>query len=79
MQLKKHGGATINADLSKINLAYALEDGQKVTIPSLSEELPNYIETEAGENVLEETIKNSKVNINTASQTELETLTGIGH
>lgn len=76
--IEKAKGSTEYADLSKINLAYEIKDGQKINIPSKNEIIEVYIEEEAGENVIENEIKNSKVNINTALQTELETLTGIG-
>ena len=76
--IEKAGGSTEYADLSKINLAYEIKDGQKINIPSKQEIIEVYIQEEAGENVLENEVKNSKVNINTALQTELETLTGIG-
>lgn len=74
------GGATNDADLTKINLAYEVEDGQKIYVPNINDqENIEYITKEAGENVLENNIeKNSKVNINKASQTELETLSGVG-
>ncbi len=76
------GGITEDADLSKINLAYIVQDGQKIYVPSINdeEEVANITE-DAGENVIksdESSIKEGKVNINTASQTELETLNGIG-
>ena len=74
------GGTTNKADLSKINLAYIVEDGQKIYVPSIYDEV--MVETttkDAGENVLEKSDKKSnKVNINKASQTELETLSGVG-
>lgn len=74
------GGTTEEADLSKINLAYIVEDGQKIYVPNINDEgITESITKDAGENVLEKDNKNSnKVNINTASQTELETLSGIG-
>lgn len=77
------GGTTENADTSKINLAYILSDGQKIYIPSfLDEKIENYIEDNIGENIIiEDTHANANtklININTATQTELETLTGIG-
>ena len=74
------GGTTEESDLSKINLAYAVEDGQKIYVPSIKDEIKTESVTqEAGENVIEYSIENnSKVNINTASQTELETLNGVG-
>ena len=75
------GGATSSADFSKINLAYVLEDGQKVHVPSIYE--PDDIETvsnDAGENVIIESRSSNSnmVNINTATQAELEALPGVG-
>lgn len=74
------GGISEEADLSKINLAYIVEDGQKIYVPSINDqETTEIIKKDAGENVLEKDNENSnKVNINTASQTELETLNGVG-
>ncbi len=74
------GGITDDADLSKINLAYMVEDGQKIYVPNINDkpEVENILEG-AGENVIENGNQElGKVNINTASQTELETLNGIG-
>lgn len=78
--IEKAGGATETANLSEVNLAYSVKDGQKIYIPNIDEEeLEGYITEEAGNNVIVETLeKEEKVNINTASQTELETLSGIG-
>lgn len=75
------GGLTENADTNKINLAYVVQDGQKINIPNVnSVDTGNYITENIGENiVIEDTNMNTNiVNINTATQTELETLTGIG-
>ena len=81
------GGVTDDADLSNVNLAYVLEDGMKVRIPSKNDEIlteQEYITTENGENIVTENndigkeSESSLVNINTASQSELETLPGIG-
>ena len=81
------GGSTDDADLSKINLAYVLEDGQKVYIPKIGEinqenAEEEYITFEYGnnKNIIQDYNKggNEKVNINIANQTELETLPGIG-
>ena len=76
------GGITQNANITKINLAYVLEDGTKVNVPS-NKDLKNdssfdYITRSPGEGQKSSSKINSKVNINTATQTELETLPGIG-
>lgn len=80
------GGFTENADTSKINLAYKIEDGMKITIPNFKDlNLNTYVSTDSGESVESSqqnnqisTTKNKKININTASQTELENLPGVG-
>ena len=72
------GGLTPNADVSKINLAYVLSDGQKLYIPSVEDKNEEeYITHDIGINIIEES-NNKKININTATQTELESLSGIG-
>lgn len=109
--IEKAGGTTEKADLKNINLAYKVEDGQKINIPNIDENKSenvlqekddeknksatdntsneneknvNYITKSSGTNVIvdgnnnDAESKSSKVNINTATQTELETLNGIG-
>ena len=79
--INQAGGITEEADLSKINLAYAVKDGQKIYVPNINDDIGlEYITEEAGENVIEDVFNkgNEKVNINTAGQTELETLSGVG-
>lgn len=109
--IEKAGGTTEKADLKNINLAYKVEDGQKINIPNIDENKnenvlqekddeknksttdntsnenaknDNYITKSGGTNVIvdgnnnDAESKSSKVNINTATQTELETLNGIG-
>lgn len=79
--IEKAGGLTEEADVSRVNLAYVLQDGQKVYIPSIYDEDIKYIEETAGNNVIIEDeigTRNIKININTATQTELETLPGVG-
>ena len=109
--IEKAGGTTKKADLKNINLAYKVEDGQKINIPNIdenknenvlqekddeknksttdntgneNEKNVNYITKSGGTNVIvdgnnnDAESKGSKVNINTATQTELETLNGIG-
>lgn len=77
--IKAAGDITVLADLSKVNLAYELSDGQKVYIPSVNEEIEEYATSDAGENVLEEkSLSDGKININIANSEELQTISGIG-
>lgn len=84
--IKKAGGETKNADLSQVNLAYKLKDGDKIYIPNKNEKITEYIVQGNGDNIVsvgeepENNLKgeNKKVNINTANQEELDTLPGIG-
>ena len=82
--VEQAGGLTEDADISNVNLAYVLEDGVKITIPSnLNIEEQEIITDESGENIIdtefykENTIK-GKININKAKEDELLTLPGIG-
>lgn len=74
------GGLTNFANISDVNLAYTLEDGQKIYIPNVNEEITEYISTENGDGIVEEsTTKNSgRVNINSADITQLCELPGVG-
>lgn len=82
--IKKAGGETKNADLSQINLAYVLQDGQKIYVPNKNEKISQYITGNSGNNNTEENNNSNlnkedrKVNINTANQNELDSLPGIG-
>ena len=78
------GGLTENADITNVNLAFVVEDGMKIRIPSINEEktYEDYITEDSGKGVImtdENTSTSSSViNINTASESELEQLPGIG-
>lgn len=80
------GGLTENADITNVNLAYVLDDGVKIRIPSITDEKKGdeqILEEESGENIIEETnmtfgASTKEVNINKATETELQSLPGIG-
>ena len=104
--IDKADGLRDDACIDEINLAYRLEDGMKVYVPTITEvqakqknsnnqdnnnvssnKTGEYVSTDSGTNV--ESSKDnqdanasskttSKININTATQAELETLPGIG-
>lgn len=84
-------GLKEEADITNINLAYKLEDGMKIRIPTQTENnekdinkiSEEYITKNSGletENIIEDTSKEKeeKIDINKATQEELETLSGIG-
>lgn len=87
-------GFTEEADISQINLAYKLEDGQKIYIPSIKDEKikeeekvleKEYVTDEAGDDIIIEddissvkSKKDGKININTAMESELEEIPGVG-
>lgn len=74
------GGITEEADTNKVNLAYKLEDGEKIYIPSIyDKEEQAIISSDAGQGVSEtDNINKNKININKASEEELKSLPGIG-
>ena len=74
--IEKAGGLKEEADITNINLASLIEDGMKIYIPTHNEvEEENKMEATENENINK---TNLKVNINTASQADLESLPGIG-
>ena len=77
--IDKVGGTTPDANMNQVNLAYKLEDGQKIYIPNQNEEEYKITEGMEGIQTNEDINKNNElININTATQTELELLPGIG-
>ncbi|VEI14089.1 ComEA family DNA-binding protein [Trueperella bialowiezensis] len=81
------GGASDDADLSAINLAQRIEDGSHVHVPAQGEAGPGGVvsgsATDHGQGTdgagnAGGSAGKEKVNVNTASQAELETIPGIG-
>ena len=84
------GGLKENADLKNVNLAYIVEDGQKIFIPYTSEEDVDvteetpFVTMDAGKDIITDTEANQsnssnlKVNINKATQADLQLLPGVG-
>jgi len=77
--LRMAGGALPSADLSALNLAETVKDGQKVMVPSkqiivekLAEDLP------AGRQGRDTKGSSQKVSLNAASEEELDSLPGVG-
>ena len=83
--IEKAGGLKDNADISNVNLAYVLEDGVKIIIPEKGddEQTVNIVSSSVGDEIIlkfnsNEEEKKTKVNINKASQSDLESLSGVG-
>jgi len=82
--IEKAGGVTENADISSINLSKKLIDGEKVIIFAKkdsvnSETTSNSLnQSSSTSSIVSSTNNSNLININTASQKELEELPGIG-
>ncbi len=76
------GGALSDADLNRLNLAKKLTDEDKVYIPKIGEKIED-MQMSSTDNLDITTTSNSqsvssKININTATASQLDTLPGIG-
>lgn len=71
------GGLLSSADRKRVNLARVLIDGEQIYIPEIGEEPWDHSgDIFSGES---KSVQPGKVNINTASSTELQSLNGIGN
>lgn len=68
------GGARRDADMTQVNLAAVLQDGQVVYVPAKGETTPStYANSTSAA-----TSTTAKVNLNTATSEELQTISGVG-
>ena len=76
--LNMAGGATVYADLNRVNLAAFLEDASHIIIPAIGEEFPEGFEDATTGTSVVGDVATGLININNASATELTQLPGIG-
>jgi competence protein ComEA len=73
------GGLTENADIDRVNNVFILRDGDYFFIPSIGEKIPDTARNAPGNNLLDDaSFFDYPLNLNTATQAELESLPGIG-
>jgi competence protein ComEA len=72
------GGGLPDADLDRLNLAAKVADGQRVAVAKIGAPAPVEAGTGAGAATGDPTTPSGPVNLNTATQAELEELPGIG-
>ena len=66
------GNLAKDADMAKVNLAAKVSDGQKIYVPKIGEQSAGGSQSTAGDST------SALVNINTASENQLDTLPGVG-
>jgi len=76
--VERAGGAREGADLTLLNLAAPLADGQQVLVPKEGETVPTTIGTGTTSGTTTGTTATAPINVNTADAVALETLNGIG-
>ena len=75
--IEQAGGLNQNSDISDINLAYPVEDGQKIIIPKIGDK--ESIQQENKTNTISSfgETQNKKINLNKATIEQLQSLQGI--
>lgn len=76
--IEKAGGKTEQANLKDVNLAYQLEDGQKIYIPNINDMEAEIVDDSSNGIIEDEGMTTETVNINKADEVELQSLNGIG-
>ena len=76
--IQKAGGLTDQANSQSVNLAQKLEDESIVYVAKNGEEIAPVLSPNAGATATESKSKDGKVNLNTATEADLQTISGIG-
>ncbi|MEH6941182.1 helix-hairpin-helix domain-containing protein [Bacillus sp. JJ722] len=76
--IEKAGSFTAKADRNAVNLAQRVEDQMLIYVPNVGEQPPQAMSPMSVESSSNEASGEGKININTASEDELQTIPGIG-
>jgi competence protein ComEA len=72
------GGFLSDANPQVLNLAAPLQDGDRIVVPTIPSDTPTLATNPSKSTIVELPSSNTLININTASQADLENLPGIG-